>query len=175
MDGDKEDEVTMGGETTEHDEGGATATNDPGMGDEDPKTGEKTGEHEALGAGDTHPNPTTTTKSRKDKRSQSDFLHCYDDDAEGDVEKAVRLFRDALLEKPYEELSHEMRAKVDEAEMLLIKRGDYVLRKRRRIDVDKDHDKLTDVTSGFQSSQDNIVEQSQPDENEVPSVRVVET
>ena len=103
------------------------------------------------------------------------------DDAEGDLKKAARFFRDTLLDKPFEELSHEMRAKVDEAEMLLIKRGDYVLRKRRKIDVDKDHDKLTDVTfvnpaaadsSGFQNSQDTMEEQSQPDENEV---RVVET
>ena len=115
MDRDKEDEVTMGGETTEHDEGGATATNDPGMGDEDPVTGEETGNREATGgAGDTLNNPDETPKSRKDKRSRFDFLNIYDDTGR-DKDEALRTLRDSLLDKPYEELSEDRRAKVDDA------------------------------------------------------------
>ena len=98
--------------------------------------------HEALGAGDTQHNQNKTPKSSKDKRSQSDFLHIYDEEAEGDFKEAVRIFWDALLYKPFELLSNERRARVDEAEKLFGKRGNNLLTKRKKLRLSKDDQKF---------------------------------
>ena len=103
--------------------------------------------------------PDKMPKARKEKRTQSDFLHIYDDEAEGDLHEAITIYRDSVLDKPYEMLSHERRAKVDAAAKLFYKRGSYILAKRKKSKMSKDDPRFETTWanpadfSAFQSSQ----------------------
>ena len=99
-------------------------------------------------------------EARKHKLSEREALFIYDEDAERNIRKAARIFRDELLPVPYEILDVDKKGKADKAEEKMFEQLRYLLGRKKKLRVGKSDPRFNrtffdaEDYSVFQSSQE---------------------